>query len=75
MPIVIKTEEEIAIMREAGRHVAQVLRYGSLHLRPPRPRVYRPVRLNSSTHPRITDLPRAICSSVKKRFRSTRCTG
>jgi hypothetical protein len=36
---------------------------------------YRPVRLNSSTQPRITDFPRAICSSVKNLRRSTRCTG
>ncbi len=34
MPIVIKSDEEIAIMREAGRHVAQVLQILVEHVRP-----------------------------------------
>ncbi len=34
MPIVIKSEEEIAIMREAGRHVAQVLQMLVERVRP-----------------------------------------
>lgn len=34
MPIVIKSRDEIAIMREAGRHVAEVLRILVDHLRP-----------------------------------------
>ena len=34
MPIVIKSEAEIAIMREAGRHVAQVLQLLVAHVRP-----------------------------------------
>ncbi|MCS7275470.1 MAG: type I methionyl aminopeptidase [Dehalococcoidia bacterium] len=34
MPIVIKSDEEIAIMREAGRHVAQVLQMLVEHVRP-----------------------------------------
>ncbi len=34
MPIVIKSEEEIAIMREAGRHVAQVLQMLVQRVRP-----------------------------------------
>jgi methionyl aminopeptidase len=34
VPIVIKSEAEIAIMREAGRHVAQVLQLLVAHVRP-----------------------------------------
>jgi methionine aminopeptidase len=32
MPIIIKSEEEIAIIREAGRIVAQVLQIGRAHV-------------------------------------------
>lgn len=34
MPIIIKSDDEIALMREAGRHVAEVLEHLADHVRP-----------------------------------------